>query len=111
MEETKTGVPLELPITRQLADIFERRRPASDNLPNGLHYWLFPSPTSATGHVRNLHHVYPRISKAGTWLVNHARPNDVTEGYAADWTVEQLREPAHRIADGIETPMSVAQDR
>jgi len=20
-------------------------------------------------------------------LVNHARPNDVTEGYAADWTV------------------------
>ena len=32
-------------------------------------------------------------------LVNHARPSDVTEGYAADWTVEQLREPAQRIAD------------
>ena len=29
-------------------------------------------------------------------LVNHARPNDVTEGYAADWTIGQLREPAQR---------------
>ena len=35
-------------------------------------------------------------------LVNHARPGDVTEGYAADWTVEQLREPAQRIADRID---------
>ena len=30
-------------------------------------------------------------------LVNHARPGDVTECYAADWTVEQLRDPAQRI--------------
>ena len=35
-------------------------------------------------------------------LVNHARPADVTEGYAADWTVEQLREPAQRVADRID---------
>ena len=35
-------------------------------------------------------------------LVNHARPGDVTEGYAADWTVQQLREPAQRIADRID---------
>ena len=35
-------------------------------------------------------------------LVNHARPSDVTEGYAADWTVDQLREPAQRIADRID---------
>ena len=27
-------------------------------------------------------------------LVNHARPQDVTEGYAADWTMEQLRASA-----------------
>ena len=26
-------------------------------------------------------------------LVNHSQPSDVTEGYAADWTVEQLRKP------------------
>ena len=38
-------------------------------------------------------------------LVNHARPSDVTEGYAADWTIEQLREPAQRIADRIEALM------
>ena len=38
-------------------------------------------------------------------LVNHARPNDVTEGYAADWTVAQLREPAQKIADRIEALM------
>jgi hypothetical protein len=34
--------------------------------------------------------------------VNHARDDDITEGYAADWTVEQLREPAQRVADRIE---------
>ena len=39
-------------------------------------------------------------------LVNHARPNDVTEGYAADWTIGQLRQPAQRIADRIEALMN-----
>ena len=38
-------------------------------------------------------------------LVNHARPGDVTEGYAADWTVEQLRAHAQRIADRIDELM------
>ena len=38
-------------------------------------------------------------------LVNHARPSDVTEGYAADWTLEQLREPAQRIADKLDELM------
>ena len=36
-------------------------------------------------------------------LVNHSRGSDVTEGYAADWTVEQLREPAQRVADRIDS--------
>ena len=35
-------------------------------------------------------------------LVNHSRPQDVTEGYAADWTMEQLRDAAQRIADRID---------
>ena len=35
-------------------------------------------------------------------LVNHARPNDVTQGYAADWATTHLREPAQKIADRIE---------
>ena len=136
VEETKTGVPLELPITRQLAAVLKRRRAAADSLPAGVREWVFPSPTSATGHVQDPHHLYERISKAGGakfWyhalrncfisiaerelmlhpsltkrLVNHARPNDVTEGYAADWTVAQLREPAQHIADRIEALMSSA---
>jgi len=41
-------------------------------------------------------------------LVNHARDDDITEGYAADWTVEQLREPAQSIADRIERLMGAA---
>ena len=103
VEETKTGVPLELPITRQLAAILERRLAAVDDYPPGVRDWVFPSPTSATGHVQDIHHLYSRIGKAGGakfWfhglrncfitvaerelmlpssltkrLVNHARPN------------------------------------
>ena len=116
--------------TNQLAAILERRRTAAADLPEGVREWVFPSPTSATGHVQDPHHLYARIGKAGGakfWfhglrnsfiavverelmlppplakrLVNHARPNDVTQGYAADWTIAQLREPAQKIADRIE---------
>ena len=65
VEETKTGVPLELPITRQLAAILERRLAAVDDYPPGVRDWVFPSPTSATGHVQDIHHLYSRIGKAG----------------------------------------------
>ena len=41
-------------------------------------------------------------------LVNHARPNDVTQGYAADWTITQLCEPAPENADRIEALMRSA---
>lgn len=34
--------------------------------------------------------------------VNLARPGNVTEGYAANWTVGQLRESAQQIADRID---------
>ena len=96
--------------------------------------WVFPSILpGALGHIADLSHLYGRIGEAGGtrfWyhglrnvfitaaerdlllphaltrrLVNHAPPNDVTEGYAADWTIEQLREPAQRIADRIEALM------
>ena len=40
-------------------------------------------------------------------LVNHARDDDITEGYAADWSVEQLREPARRLADRIDQLMNL----
>ena len=130
VEATKTGVPLELPVTRQLSAILERRQSETEDLPADRGNWVFPSPSSASGHVEDPHHLYGRITEAGGakfWfhglrncfitvaerelmlpsaltkrLVNHTRPNDVTEGYAADWTVRQLREPAQRIAYRIE---------
>ena len=139
VEETKTGVPVELPITRQLAAILKRRRIAAADLPEGVRDWVFPSPTSAAGHVQDPHHLYARIGKAGGakfWfhglrnsfitvaerelmlppsltkrLVNHARPSDVTQGYAADWTIAQLREPAQKIADRIEALMPDSRTR
>ena len=131
VEKTKTGTPLELPITRQLAAILERRREENGG---SLEGWVFPSSSSATGHLYHLANYYKAIGEAGGakfWyhglrnafitvaerdlmlplalvkrLVNHAPPNDVTEGYAADWTIKQLREPAQRIADRIEAMMS-----
>ena len=133
IEETKTGEPLELPITRQLAAIFERRRAEAGNAAVRPSGWVFPSSTSASGHAEELQHLYRRISRAGGmkfWfhglrncfitvaarelmlprsltkrLVNHARRADVTEGYAADWTIGQLRGPAQRIADRIDELM------
>ena len=130
VDETKTGEPLELPVTGQLAAILERRRAESDKLQGDLRDWVFPSTLSGSGHLANLSHLYARIgAAAGTkfWyhglrnafitvaerdlllpraltkrLVNHARPGDVTEGYAADWTIGQLRGPAQLIADRIE---------
>ena len=133
VDETKTGEPLELPITRQLAAILERRNRESETLPGDLRGWVFPSSARA-GHISDLSQFYARIGTAGGakfWyhalrncfitvaerdlllplsltkrLVNHARPNDVTEGYAADWTIGQLREPAQRIANRIEVLMN-----
>ena len=133
VEETKSGVPLELPVTRQLGEILARRRANSDAMPEAFRGWVFPSQFSKSGHVEELHAHYAGITKVGGtkfWfhglrnafitvaerelmlprsltkrLVNHARPSDVTEGYAADWTVEQLREPAQKVADRIDELM------
>ena len=41
VEETKTGEPLELPITRQLAAILERRWAVREALPGSLREWVF----------------------------------------------------------------------
>ena len=134
VEETKTGEPLELPITQQLAAIFERRLADVEGPAAQAEGWVFPSSRSGAGHVADVGHFYGGIGEAGGekfWfhglrnafitvaerdlmlprsltkrLVNHAPPPDVTEGYAADWTVEQLREPAQRIADHIDAVMA-----
>ena len=131
VEETKTGEPLELPVTRQVGEILVRRRAESGDVAEELRGWMFPSPASASGHVEELHAHYEGIGRAGGakfWfhgmrnafitvaerelilprsltkrLVNHARPGDVTEAYT--WTVQQLREPAQRVADRIDELM------
>ena len=136
VDETKTGEPLELPITRQLGVILERRWEESGAPPGRLGV-CNPS-ASRTGHIPNLERYYKRIGEAGGakfWyhglrncfitvaerdlllprsltkrLVNHARSDDITEGYAADWTIRQLREPAQRIADRIEALASVPRN-
>ena len=130
-EETKTGAPLELPVTRQLGAVLDRRWENSGARPDG---WVFPSATSASGRITNLVQYYSPIEEADGakfWyhgmrncfitvaerelmlpssltkrLVNHAPPNDITESYAADWTIGQLRDPAQRIADQIEALMN-----
>ena len=91
---------------------------------------MFPSETSASGHLESIQHLNARIGEAGGakfWfhalrncfitvadrelmlptsltkrLVNHAPSQDITEGYAADWTMAQLRDAAQRIADRID---------
>ena len=115
------------PATRQLSAILDRRR--AENV-EALDGWVFPSRISRSGRVADLSHMYEAISRTGgekfrfhglrnsfitvterdlllplsltKRLVDHARPSDLTEGCAADWTIEQLREPAQRIADRIE---------
>ena len=130
VEETKTGEPLELPVTRQLAAILERRLAERAHFPEHSRAWVFPSGIRA-GHISSgMQHLNARIGEAGGarfWfhalrncfitvadrelmlpnsltkrLVNHARPQDVTEGYAADWTMKQLRDAAQKIADRID---------
>ena len=55
VEKTKTGEPLELPITRQLAAIFERRRADMDEPGVEPEGWLFPAHGKAkSGHVSHL---------------------------------------------------------
>ena len=51
VEEAKTGVPLELPITRPLGVILARRRANSDAMPADMRGWVFPSLSSKSGHA------------------------------------------------------------
>ena len=61
VEETKTGEPLELPVTRQLAALLERRRLEASASNGGAQQWVFPS-TGASGHAVELQHLYRGIS-------------------------------------------------
>ena len=130
IDDTKRGEPLEFPVTRQLDAILERRFAEREQFSGEALAWVFPSETSASGHLESIQHLNARIGEAGGTkfrfhalrncfitvadrelmlptsltkrLVNHAPSQDITEGYAADWTIEQLRDAAQRIADRID---------
>ena len=130
IDDTKRGEPLEFPVTRQLAAILERRLAAREQFAGEARGWVFPSETSASGHLESIQHLNARIGEANGakfWfhalrncfitfadrelmpptsltkrLVNHAPSHDITEGYAADWTMAQLHNAAQRIADRID---------
>ena len=125
--ETKGGEALELPVTRQLAALLARRWEAR----SGDARWVFASPARPELPLARPDSYYRAIVRhAGKpfWyhalrnsfvtvaahelklpeslvkrLVNHRSRGDVTQGYATQWTLEQLREPAQRIADRIDS--------
>ncbi len=132
VDRTKTGEPLLLPMTRQLTTFLERRWEERAEPRNGQGApWVFSSSRTRSGRVAGVDSLYRSIERHGGkpfWfhamrncfitvafrelllpeslvkrLVNHRRPSgDVMQGYAADWTLEQLRGPAQRIADRID---------
>lgn len=124
----------ELPVTDQLAAILDRRHAECGRLEPGRRAWVFPSQTSASGHLRETKHLYAPISETGGvkfWfqgmrncylavaerelllppsltgrLLNRAPVGGIAAGHPEDWTIEQLREPAQRIANKIEELMN-----
>ena len=127
VDETKGVECLELPVTRQLAVLLARRWKAT---PSGAR-WVFASPASPEQPLSRPDSYYRAIVRHGGkpfWhhalrncfitvaahelklpeslvkrLVNHRTRANVTQGYATQWTLEQLREPAQRIADRIDS--------
>ena len=65
VEDTKTGEPLELPVTRQLADILERRLGERGEFPESSRGWVFPSGVDKSGHLEGMQHLNARIGEAG----------------------------------------------
>ena len=130
VRHTRGTVSSELPVTTQLAAVLDSRRAESGHPESAQHGWVFPSPTSASGHLKEIKHLYGRISVAGGakfWLqgmrncylavaerdlllpssltsrlLNRAPVGGIAAGHPEDWTTEQLKAPAQRIADRVE---------
>ena len=126
VDETKTGEPLALPVTRQLGALLARRFEARPKEAR----WVFASPDHPERPLSRPDSYYRAIVRHGGkpfWyhalrncfvavaahelklpmslvkrLVNHRARAEVTGDYATQWTLEQLRDPAQRIADRID---------
>ena len=136
VRHTKGTVSSELPVTTQLANILDRRHAECGHPEPGRRAWVFPSPTSASGHLKETKHLYGRISEAGGakfWfqgmrhcylavaerdlllpssltsrLLNRAPIGGIAAGHPEDWTIDQLRKPAQKISDRIHHLMTCA---
>ncbi len=134
VRHTRGTLSPELPVTAQLAAILDRRQAECGSPLPRRRAWVFPSQTSASGHLRETKHLYARISEtagAKFWfqglrncylalaerelllpssltsrLLNRAPVGGIAAGHPEDWTIEQLREPAQRIANRIEELMN-----
>ena len=119
-----------MPVTRQLAAILERRLAERERFPERCRVWVFPSDRGPSGYINNLQYLNARIGEEGGarfWfdglrtcflevaendlmlpraltrrLVTHTRPFRGVGSADSDWTTEQLRESAQRIADRID---------
>ena len=126
VDETKTGEPLALPVTRQLRALLARRFEAQPKEAR----WVFASPDHPEQPLSRPDSYYRAIVRHGGkpfWyhalrncfvtvaahelklpgslvkrLVNHRARAEVTGDYATQWTLEQLREPAQQIANRID---------
>lgn len=126
IDETKNGKPLTIPMTQQVEALLLERHQSSDRDQE----WVFPGKGKADHYTRPEVSVARIIRRSGVKfhvhalrntfitvarrhlgmdvelvkrLVNHAPSRDVTEGYASDFQLEQLREPAQRIADCLDS--------
>ena len=133
VRHTRDTLSSELPVTTQLAGILAKRHAQCGRPEPGHPTWVFPSSTSASGHLKETKHLYARISEAGGvkfWfqgirhcylavaerdlllpssptsrLLNRAPIGGIAAGHPADWTIERLRGPAQCIADQIQALM------
>ena len=136
VRHTRGTVSSELPVTTQLAGILGRRQAECGRPDPGQRAWVFPSPNSASGHLKETKHLYRRISEAGGakyWfqgmrncylavaerdlllpssltsrLLNRSPIGGIATGHPDDWTLEQLREPAQRVAGQIDDLMHLS---
>ena len=77
VEETGTGEPLELPVTRQAGAILERRLAERGRFSGQCRLWVFPSESSPSGRLHRMQHLNARIGEAGRRAVLVPRASHV----------------------------------
>lgn len=128
---TKSGAPLILPITPGTGRVLDQQSGGGRTPPK--RHCVFPSPRDPQRPVGGLWALHRPITEAGGmpfWshalrncfitvamrelelppalvkrLVNHAPPKDVTEGYASDWTLAQVRDALERVGERVDALM------